>query len=108
MTTLHGRLYHAAGVGEQDIICRRWLVSGRVQGVGFRWSARQAATEIGLEGTVRNLPSGQVEVVARGPEQDVDRLEAWLHRGPPGAAVTGVQAEPASLSHDVRDFQITH
>ena len=108
MTFLHGRLYHAAGVGEQDIICRRWLVSGRVQGVGFRWSARRAATEIGLAGTVRNLPNGQVEVVARGAEQDIHRLESWLQSGPPGAAVTGVQAEPASLPRDIVDFQITH
>jgi acylphosphatase len=95
-------------VDEQDIICRRWLVSGRVQGVGFRWSTRRAAVEIGLEGTVRNLPTGQVEVLARGTEQEIRRLEAWLQSGPPGAAVTGVQAEPARLPRDVRDFQITH
>jgi acylphosphatase len=108
LTSFHGRLYHAAGVSGEGNICRRWLVSGRVQGVGFRWSTRHAAMAIGLVGTVRNLPDGQVEVVARGLEAEVDQLEAWLHRGPPGAAVSGVRAEAGSLPHDLRGFQINY
>ena len=69
--------------------CRRWLVSGRVQGVFFRASTRRTAT-------ARNLADGRVEVVACGAEAALDALAAWLHDGPPAAQVTRVEA----LIHD--------
>ena len=65
-------------------------VRGRVQGVGFRAATADEARGLGIAGWVRNLPNGDVEVLAEGPPDDVDVLLTWLAQGPPGARVTGV------------------
>ncbi len=70
---------------------RRWLISGRVQGVFFRDSTRRQAEPLGLAGRAVNLADGRVEVVARGPAEALERLEAWLHQGPPSARVDSVE-----------------
>jgi acylphosphatase len=70
---------------------RRWLVSGRVQGVGFRYFAQRQATELGLDGWTRNLDDGRVEVYAAGPLERLSDLAAALHMGPPMADVRGVE-----------------
>lgn len=57
------------------------VVSGTVQGVGFRWACIQVAEDLGLVGRVRNRSDGDVEVTAQGEPDDVSRLIAWLHRG---------------------------
>lgn len=72
---------------------RRFLVSGRVQGVGFRYFVYREAQRLGVSGFVRNLGDGRVEVVATGAEGDLNRLEALLWRGPVMANVTMVTAE---------------
>lgn len=69
---------------------RRHLVSGRVQGVGFRWFVMRLAQREGLTGFVRNLPDGRVEVVATGEAVRLERLAAALRAGPPHAQVTDV------------------
>lgn len=74
----------------------RLVVSGRVQGVGFRWSCRRVAAEHGVTGSARNLPSGDVEVVLEGDAADVAAVAAWVRHGPPGAEVTHVEEEPAT------------
>ena len=77
---------------------RRILVSGRVQGVFFRDSCREQARELGLAGSARNLPDGQVEVVAEGNEDTVERLITWCREGPSHADVSSVEVteeEPA-------------
>lgn len=72
----------------------RVLISGRVQGVMFRWMASAEAARLGVTGTVCNLPDGRVEaVVDDGP--GADELIAWLRHGPPTAGVTGVETAPA-------------
>jgi len=68
-------------------LCRRFLVSGKVQGVWFRESTRREAVKLNLSGRAVNLPDGRVEVVAAGRESDIDALAAWLQRGPPLARV---------------------
>lgn len=68
----------------------RAVVSGYVQGVGYRWFARQQALTLGLTGYVRNLANGHVEVVAAGPRASLDRFVAALQRGPEGADVDDV------------------
>ncbi|MCH7506712.1 MAG: acylphosphatase [Proteobacteria bacterium] len=73
--------------------CRRFLVSGKVQGVWFRESTRQVATRLGLNGSASNLPDGRVEVVAVGAGKDIDRLCAWLRHGPAMARVDEVVEE---------------
>ena len=69
---------------------RAWIITGRVQGVGFRWFTRQAATALGLRGTVRNAADGSVEVVAEGPADRLAELERRLRQGPRGAVVESI------------------
>jgi acylphosphatase len=65
-------------------------ISGRVQGVGFRWFVREEARRLGLSGWVTNLPSGDVEVTASGEDRAVGRLRRALEVGPTGAQVSAV------------------
>jgi acylphosphatase len=67
------------------------LVSGRVQGVYFRQSAKQEADRLGLNGWVRNLSDGRVEAVVEGQEPLVAEWLAWAHKGPPGATVEDIE-----------------
>ena len=69
----------------------RLLITGRVQGVFFRTSTRKQATILGINGWVRNLPGGQVEVLAKGEGEAVKNLIAWCHKGPPGAYVEEIK-----------------
>ena len=87
-------------------VARRAVISGRVQGVGFRFFAERAAREAGVRGWVRNLPDGNVETVAEGEEEAVARYLERLRRGPLGAKVTGVRAEDVPAS-DFSSFEIT-
>ncbi len=65
------------------------LVSGRVQGVFFRQSAREKAYELGIKGFVKNLPDDTVYIEGTGTRQQLDELVAWCKIGPPKAQVTG-------------------
>lgn len=79
---------------------RKWLISGRVQGVFFRESTRSQAEPLGLSGHAVNLPDGRVEVVASGPAPALDELERWLEDGPEAARVDRVERveAPSSVS----------
>lgn len=70
---------------------RRYLVSGRVQGVSFRAATRQRARELGIDGHARNLDDGRVEVVASASEGLLAQLESFLWRGPMYARVDAVE-----------------
>jgi acylphosphatase len=85
--------------------CIRYLVSGRVQGVFFRASARKQALILGLTGWVHNLPDGRVEVLACGEQTKQDALHNWLKVGPPHAAVEDVQAF-STPSESLNNFTI--
>lgn len=74
---------------------RRYWVTGRVQGVWFRASTQERAAGLGLDGWVRNLADGRVEVLASGTEGQLERLEAFLREGPPGARVDLLEDEAA-------------
>lgn len=80
----------------RDFACRRLLVTGRVQGVGYRWACQRLAQALGVTGWVRNRPDGTVEVFVEGRESAVEQLVAWCHTGPPGARVTDVADESAT------------
>jgi acylphosphatase len=86
------------------MITRRLTISGRVQGVGFRYALADEARARTLSGWVRNRRDGSVEAVLAGPEADVEAVIAWAHRGPPAAQVTAVAVEPATT--DAREFAI--
>jgi acylphosphatase len=76
---------------------RRWFISGRVQGVGYRNFAQRAAAELSLTGYARNLDDGRVEIYAAGPASKLDQLAGALRQGPRWSDVRGVeeqQAEP--------------
>lgn len=80
-------------------ICRkRVLISGRVQGVGFRWYTFDRAESLGLSGWVRNLPDRRVEAVFQGEESLVDDMVEWCHRGSPASRVTNVIVEDEPVS----------
>ena len=79
---------------------------GRVQGVGFRYTAREAASECAVSGWVRNLPDGSVEIVAQGLPDAVARMREWARRGPRSAAVSGVHAEDLASDPELRGFEI--
>ena len=72
------------------------VVSGRVQGVGFRYFVARAAHTLGLSGYVRNLPVGTVEVAAAGDRAALESLAALLEEGPPGAVVESVELDWSS------------
>ena len=84
----------------------RVIVSGRVQGVFFRDSARRAATREGLTGWVRNLPDGRVEALFEGDEAAVQRLVDWCHQGPPDARVEQVAVEWGEATGEFDRFTI--
>ncbi len=75
-----------------DIVRRRLVVYGRVQGVWFRESCREEAERHGVAGWVRNRPDGSVEIEAEGPANAVAALTDWARQGPPRARVDGVEA----------------
>lgn len=73
--------------------CRRFRITGKVQGVWFRESTRREAVRLGLAGHALNLPDGSVEVVAAGDEAALEVLAAWLRHGPQLARVDDVASE---------------
>jgi acylphosphatase len=82
------------------------LVSGRVQNVGYRAFVLRYARALGVSGTVRNLPSGQVEVIAEGDEKTLNQLLTLLKQGPPAARVTDVLVQWGDATGDENGFQI--
>ena len=87
-------------------VARRYVIAGRVQGVGFRWFAHDAARRAGVHGWVRNLADGSVEVMAEGETTAVDRLEAAVRRGPSSAHVERVDIEEHAPAGRVTGFEI--
>jgi acylphosphatase len=89
----------------KEISARRWIVRGRVQGVGFRYFAQREAARLGLTGYARNLDDGRVEVYAAGPDEQLSQLAGLLHTGPRWSDVRGVDEQPAAV-HNHAAFRI--
>jgi acylphosphatase len=87
-------------------VARRFLISGRVQGVGFRWFVRDVATRTGVAGWVRNLPDGRVEALVEGERESVMRVESALRSGPRGARVEHVVVDDDEPTGEHGDFSI--
>ena len=83
----------------------RYLVSGRVQGVGYRYFAMRTAESLGIKGFVRNLVDGRVEVVCEGPEAVLAEFEQQLRQGPAFASVASVDRSATEPRGD-RGFQV--
>jgi len=81
-------------------------VKGRVQGVYFRATASDVATKVGVTGTVRNTPAGDVEIVAQGSQEAVAELIRWCHTGPDGARVDSVEVDTGTYRGDFKSFKV--
>ena len=84
----------------------RLLISGIVQGVGYRWSCNREARSVGLTGWVRNLPDGRVEAVLQGTREQVERMIKWCYRGPSEAQVSDLAVSYEDALEDFKDFGI--
>jgi len=82
-------------------------ISGRVQGVAFRWYTREQAQQLGVVGTVRNSPDGSVQVVAEGPRETLERFLRWLAQGPERALVTQCDCHWTAARAEYDEFLIT-
>lgn len=91
---------------DEQTLCRRFTISGRVQGVFFRASTREQARQLALTGYARNLPDGRVEVLACGALAQINALAAWLATGPRLAAVQRVDSESVSIATLPTGFSI--
>ena len=85
----------------------RFHVYGRVQGVGFRYSAVSRARNLGLCGVIRNLQDGTVEGIAEGNPEGLKLFVVWLEKGPPMATVERLETEACTPRGLYRDFSIT-
>jgi acylphosphatase len=88
------------------LVARRYVLCGRVQGVGFRFFVDEVAAVEGLAGWVRNLEDGRVEVLAQGDRDAVDRFERRIRRGPPAARVEGVETHEEGAVDHLSGFRI--
>ena len=84
------------------------LISGRVQGVFFRYETKCLAVKLGVAGWVRNLPDGRVEAVFEGEKEDVERMIEFCHRGPPGAIVREVEVSWEEPTGRLQGFRILY
>ena len=92
-----------------ELVGRRWVVVGRVPGVGFRWFVLNQAQLLGARGWVRNTEDGSVEVVALASAAAIDQLDAKLASGPPGARV--LRVDRSDVPHEIvegKSFRIKH
>jgi acylphosphatase len=96
-TPLPANGLQANGMPAKPRAARRWVIRGRVQGVGFRYFAQQAASALGLTGYARNLDDGSVEVYAAGAPEKLSDFAARLRQGPRWADVRGVEEQEAAV-----------
>jgi acylphosphatase len=89
-------------------VAKRFIVKGRVQGVGFRYFAIRAAAGCGVVGTVRNMPDGSVEAIAEGSDKAVEEFRQELVRGPSYAKVTAVDETPLQPTGRYHGFDVIY
>ena len=87
-------------------VAKRYVVSGRVQGVGFRYFTQRTASRLGIDGWVRNTPDGSVEVEAAGDADALSRFERELRLGPSGSRVSGFEATELADPSEGKGFHI--
>jgi acylphosphatase len=91
---------------EKAIEARRFVVRGRVQGVGFRWFVEHEAHILGIAGWVRNNPNGSVEILAQGTRDQLSGLRSRLREGPRAARVDGVEESEDRPAAGITSFRI--
>ncbi|OUL18073.1 acylphosphatase [Nostoc sp. 106C] len=90
---------------QPELIRAHVFISGRVQGVGYRYATVDAASQLGLNGWVRNLPDSRVEAVFEGTREVVEEMIRWCYMGPPAAVVKNVVVE-YEQPEDLRRFEV--
>lgn len=96
----------AADKNLPDLKAKRFVVKGRVQGVGFRWFVEAEARTLEIAGWVRNNADGTVEVLAIGNREQLEMLRSRLQRGPRAARVDNVEESPVQPVPNVNTFRI--
>lgn len=91
--------------GTGEVVCRRVVVSGLVQGVFYRRSCQRAAEAAGVTGWIANRPDGSVEAVLEGPAGAVDEILTWMRTGPRGAEVTHLEVHDRAPT-GARSFEV--
>lgn len=86
--------------------CVRVLISGIVQGVGFRWRTKEEASRLGITGWIANRPDGEVEAVFQGTRGSIDEMLLWARQSPPGSKVSGIRLQWREVDAGLRKFQI--
>ena len=94
------------GLKNKIRVAKKYTITGRVQGVGFRYFTDRAARQLGLCGYVKNCPGGGVEAYAIGEPEVLDRFKLLLAEGPRGAIVTSLEESDESLSSRYTGFVI--
>ena len=89
-----------------DLACVKVIVSGFVQGVGYRYYAIDAANILRINGYAKNLPDGKVEVVAEGPKEDLELFITKLKRGSYSSNVTGLDISWSKCENRYKEFSI--
>jgi acylphosphatase len=82
------------------------IVHGKVQGVFYRQSTAEEANALGVNGTVRNLPNGAVEIYAQGTQDQLNALADWCRRGPTRAIVSGITTEKVEPAEQFQGFKV--
>ena len=90
------------------MIARRFFISGRVQGVGFRYFAIAQASELDITGWVRNLPDGRVEVYAEGEKERIEEFYYRLSKGPSAAIVVSVEVKEETPKGSYQSFMVKY
>jgi acylphosphatase len=91
---------------EKSVQTRRFIIRGRVQGVGFRWFVEREAHMLGIAGWVRNNHDGSVEVLAQGTRDQLSGLHSRLREGPRAARVDAVEVAEAAAEAGLTSFRI--
>ena len=82
------------------------IISGKVQGVFYRASCQEVAQVLGLTGWVKNLQDGNVEVLAQGEKEKIEKLIEWCKKGPSGAKVSGVEIKWGNVLNNSLSFEV--
>ena len=90
------------------MVARRFVISGIVQGIGYRFFALRAAARHQILGTVRNLPDGRVEVMAEGEREAMDEFKQDLATGPAMAEITDIEETDLAVTRLYRDFRVDY
>jgi acylphosphatase len=94
-------------MSQAECVAVRAIVSGKVQGVGYRFSTIEQAQKLGVKGWVRNLANGNVEAVLEGDRNLVEAMIKWCHSGPRSAVVKNVFVESIEVT-GIKDFSVKH